>query len=1021
MQRTPLILFLILAIPFVDATILTTHISGTNHVEGYARMNDELLLEVRASIDNDASITPNQVRITTKETTTFPQTCRQTPTETRCLYTEPIRLTGTHTYTTTLHDDDNAALFTQDTLLTIDEYPPSIISFTLPATTASGALPVQIHAQDFAEQLGDTTLCSGISSIKLFLQENNKTVLEKTFPEETCTIEETLLYIHESRALSEQFTLCAEATDALGQTSTPSCQALTYDREPPKLASLTLHPTSALSSTGGTRSIGLTLLDASPLDTSNIIVNLENITGTKDLRTPNRKEGNTYFIDNIFFSPTTQCGIALTATDALGNILQTQKTCTLIIDDEGPDPLVLKTNVLDPDGGYLISTEHAKIIADITETGAGLSPHNVFLNLYPITGESKKQADSCTQTSSALWRCTWENLTITSAQGAYSLELLSSSTDDLGNTFQRNLKEDMDVAPLFVGISDIQHAPANPSNTDILVFSFFVTPLEIQPAVWVNTSAITADGRLQQARCTPSTDKWQCTLTLTNLKPTEQPELIEFVLSNEQGYTTTTTYPIHIYEANPAQQDFFTITGVRMHPKTGIDRKVASTITAPLVLQPYISTRDEQVEIIAQTVLCNETFLAETPQLITEKSKTPLILLKLDPVIAEEPDNIIKMNCYATLYAKKQNTIYTTPELENFTIKIPLYNNPLGTINESTQQRINSINAHIENLEEEIQTWSKANNVLGKLAGIGETIAQVDATLSTTNLVVAGVSQALMTLGKAYMTLPHPGAMAYGAFIYGIGETMWGVGCNLYGLFHLSILLGIWKPGPPLTLDQPLPKLAALVNSCQLCRHTGLYTIPVNKITGPIIADIDETKGIPTTTEQFTQYLWEPQRSIHVASLCLCPQGIEYNLKKERQLSCIYRNCIKEHAKQGLPLTNCDKAYTEQNCLYIESAGWKVGGGNNLAKIFARMYTNLLAEKLPELMLGLAWKAACDPFKGFLVPEAYRCGVEPIFSEELLACSTLSIAPMLLESRFLQGNQFEWDQYNTELLGEDYC
>ena len=1048
-MRGIILLALIVSLPFVIADSLQIQmLSGRDKVNGYARSNDELTLSLLASIDGDNAVTTDQVRISIGAATVFPHSCEEKEGMFLCRYAEPIiNRRGASTYGVILMDDLGESLLQAGQSLVVDDSPPIVLEFSV--NTAGGVGTIFYNIQDGS----DTNSCSGIRKVSFTIAD--KVVAERAFEHETCTLQEAFAFEYDENGEAD---LCVSAVDYLGQ-KTGLCRKIIIDTEPPVLKDASMYkngaPVSFVGREGETVSFGVTIEDLSGISKENVLVNVEKITGkTGDVRISDRVANSTFFVDNLAVNSNSVCEGSMTATDASGHVLQADFKCKLGNDITGSMPVVLRTNFVDLNGDYLLSTKNPKIIAEIFENESGISGQNVFLNLFSITGESKKQADRCVQTRQGFWQCEWSSLVVR-GKGLQTIELLELSTDNAGTMFTGNLKRDIEVSSVGIGISDLQISPKNPLDSDVILFSFFVAPLEITPSVLVNASAISRSV-MQKAQCEPSAEKWQCRVRIADLKPAEDAR-VEFVLKDEQGNAIIEAYPVTVFEAYPVQQKFFRFVGVNINPMLGIDRRTATKTSVPVSVQPVLFS-DKGVEILSQTVRCDETLLSERPIILNEKSKSPVVLLKFDSSVAEQKQDKISTNCAISIIAKKGRTVFTSPEIINFTAKIPLYNNPLGTIDEIVQKKLDAANNHIKSIEKEIRSWEDANRALGITAGIAQTLAQADAASRILHGILSVVSQVLIITGN---TLSNAGQPA-GAVLIALGMGVWG-GCNAQASIHRLLLLSVWMPGPP-TANNPLFKMASFVNSCQLCRHSGEYTLPFEKLTGQIIANIDGKTGKPTSTGNFMQYLWEPQKSIHVASLCLCPQGIEYNLKKERQLACIYRNCIKESAKKGLPITGCDRTYKEQNCVYIDSAGWKVGGSAKLARAFAAMSLTTIVEKIPEIIGGLAWQIGCHPVFG-LMSSAYTCSTYPygatteiaiknmvlaaasasvisgagaspaaaleaavtakVASEgtsvEEIVCGLTSAPAMLQETDFLQGNQFNWNQYSAELTGVDYC
>jgi len=87
-----------------------------------------------------------------------------------------------------------------------------------------------------------------------------------------------------------------------------------------------------------------------------------------------------------------------------------------------------------------------------------------------------------------------------------------------------------------------------------------------------------------------------------------------------------------------------------------------------------------------------------------------------------------------------------------------------------------------------------------------------------------------------------------------------------------------------------------------------------------------EITGFESGGDDEGQWIWNPYKSIHYATSTLCMPAIVYNLKKEKQIKCMYRNCLMNHMTTGLSTTKCDMAFKERECLYVESAQFKKHG-----------------------------------------------------------------------------------------------
>jgi len=166
-------------------------------------------------------------------------------------------------------------------------------------------------------------------------------------------------------------------------------------------------------------------------------------------------------------------------------------------------------------------------------------------------------------------------------------------------------------------------------------------------------------------------------------------------------------------------------------------------------------------------------------------------------------------------------------------------------------------------------------------------------------------------------------------------------------------------------------------------------------------------------------WIYDPYRSIHYATACLCLPGYVFNLEKERQLKCMYRTCLQGNAKVGLPTDTCEYAYKERECLYIESAQYKEHGylGGWLDSLW-----DTLIQNLPSIVLGLAYSATCQEYirdSGTMCQAPSEAG--PLYSTRNVMCAVLGTATSLVElADFIDGG-FSFGDYEHTLDGTDYC
>ena len=137
-----------------------------------------------------------------------------------------------------------------------------------------------------------------------------------------------------------------------------------------------------------------------------------------------------------------------------------------------------------------------------------------------------------------------------------------------------------------------------------------------------------------------------------------------------------------------------------------------------------------------------------------------------------------------------------------------------------------------------------------------------------------------------------------------------------------------------------------------------------------------------------TDYDYSVYKSLDVAYSVGCIPGILYNYKKERQIKCLYRRCLRDRAASGLSTAECDDLYKIRECVYVESAALKGIGFSEFAMFMQGLGCTWLlpgkpytyCESYPDAMtlacgLGLATAAWLD------VGDMYRMFTEIDFNK----------------------------------------
>jgi len=106
-------------------------------------------------------------------------------------------------------------------------------------------------------------------------------------------------------------------------------------------------------------------------------------------------------------------------------------------------------------------------------------------------------------------------------------------------------------------------------------------------------------------------------------------------------------------------------------------------------------------------------------------------------------------------------------------------------------------------------------------------------------------------------------------------------------------------------------------------------------------------------------WIIDPYKSVHYDGLCI-PAYI-YNLKKERQLECMYLRCLEAQDGPVVPKVMCDGNYKVNKCLYLDSAEY-VLGGSNVWTSFKKGLVPAFENTASSMALSYAYRRLCSAY-----------------------------------------------------------
>ncbi|MDO8741007.1 MAG: hypothetical protein Q7J54_05550 [Candidatus Woesearchaeota archaeon] len=1053
------LIFLILTLPFYIANVFATGITvksiyGSNGVQGYRKATDSTNVDVDAQIDGDSSIAPSQVTFGVGDVFS---SCRNMGASFNCSYRSSSFTIDAKSYSYTIHlyDDNSTEVITAPATTTVDNIAPTAaIDVLQNGTNANSNISVTYSVTDTAcADSSCTGKCSGIKEIKLYKYDAANLI--ETIPVNTadCSNEATI-----SRAASlfnygnGSTQACLVAYDNIGQSSSLMCDVFIVDSSDPQISSLQIlsngEAVTYVGSSGVIADVSVQITDSGTgINANSVRAGFSQINPSyASLVYATATGGSCELVSGIYYctwnsiniNATSGVSINFYAEDNAGNNGSATLTYSFMADSSAPSVTYIGTNRSYGNLSYASGLYTGTVKAVITESGSGLEKENVKLNFQDIGGATSVAATNCSSSAST-YTCTWDDIDFSAADISTEdekkiwVDSIKDSTENeaAGLTYGK-VKVDK-TAPVISNIYNISSSGICATSNDELTFYAAVEDNSgIAPSFIVNASPISSLGDIIGSCVNISSSTWNCSAAVQSLYSTAIETTVNVYAKDFAGNDASAIAPVTICQLTDTTSppELVSSSVGTLIPSVGIDRRIVSQTYATIFV-PLSLTLQPNSEILSMDVdvgNCTSDYLAADPYVMNEFSTEPYVVFKISGDLSDV-DSPISIDCKLNLNMRNGNLIYAKPEVEEFSVSIPLYNNALGTVDDSVQDKLDSINSEIDDLEKDIEKWEQWNKWLGIIYGIAGMLQRIDQILQAIKAIVWAILAVLYAI--------------FGWCCATVLDGIWTAICNPITGYH-SFMQVIWPTGfkniGPL---QAAFKIIGMIYTCKLCDfgtwvNIGLQSVPALKEGGGDVnvgnqfreQDPVSTRGTSDVTTAFGkiwsgggavsntvnypvetgQWLYDPYKSIHYAQACLCLPGYVYNLKKDRQIKCMYRSCIEDAAAQGLPTTNCELAYSERECLYVESAAYKLHG---IAKQFFRNFLDLIWNNLPYMILGVAHFLACRHAD-------FTCGTIPTGGWNV-ACGISGVALAILDWEDVSDSPFSFDNYNPDLGGTDYC
>lgn len=993
-----IVLVLTLPISFA-ASLKVTTISGDDKVDGLRRKVDTTTIGISAELD-DGSVTADNVKV--KIGTSSSELSVDSCSGNSCSFTRyDDMIAGKHKFTVLLYNQNDQLIKTTLAYLSVDNIPPVLESFVVsPKGSASGKFNFSYSVSDYAYSLTDSTTCSGIDHIDIYQNDAAKTLI-KTVKVDPTSCKHDGITNYQTAISSGNIEVCAKAFDKFGYESAELCDSFSVDAMGPVIGglSLTLPSGSELGYIkGSTAAVFSTQISEESLDTNKVLADLSSL--NKDSSYKSRKADSCEKVDsvysckwNIIISMTNsiKAVIKVSAVDTSGNFAESSFSKDIKFDARAPVPTFVSTTQGPYLGDYYLG-ETASFVVDFTETGIGMSSGEAYLDMTKI-GKGTMKANSCQKGLSG-WQCFWNDIKVSASHGSDVLIKVSTKTaDDLGNKVKVELGRNFEVEKnpptiMWINVSPI-HGAYDLGETLLLgeqaVINVHVKDSS-EPTGELDFSNFVSGSSILGSACVQAgIDEWDCSFTTP-------------VIEN----SGTNSYTVSIYDFNrnkaertgsiliytldsSASPNYFT-SKVECSP-SAIDREVSSMINQRVYCHVKLtpvkndakpisitlhSCSNDRVEAVSNEGTTNNgaaytsnfkgfSYVQEA-NLFNAESGGYDPYLKFTFKSTEFNVKDVQFYCALSITGAASGQVTATPEIENVVISIPLYDMPLGQLDDNIQKKIDDAK-------------DSANNGIWKLIGTLRKLFKYAEMICNVVSIITNVVSIMSVLGKVFAgteTLARSYPPAYWAargqriawnsatesFHDGALKTM--------GLLKKFCLFTNCQMSPAEEDEAGTKKGTFSSKWFNILGGGGglssaLYGDPNDPTSGGN-NELQTYTGINIvrdwTGKEPSSYL-NAKNSLVLSTLTFCIPGIIYNLDKYRQIQCMYADCLQTSADSGYPISVCEDQKEYATCKYIYGEIFQIIPFTAVFDYYARLVKNALSDPLNIIGFAIGW--ACKP------------------------------------------------------------
>lgn len=776
--------------------------------------------------------------------------------------------------------------------------------------------------------------------------------------------------------------------------------------------------------------------------------------------------------------------IIINATDNLGNSRVESIYYNFIFDDEEPVPSPIKTNHADSRGNYYLGDTNNTIILEIEEAGVGFNNRNVYLNLRNINNNQNAQADDCIKESDILWRCYWRNVRVTASDGSKQISIIkSSSVDDLGNPITGEMAHNIIVDRTAPVINEITYSPAAPTSSDTIIFNIRFSDDSNEAKITIDSSSISSIpshiGYCTTPDCSVNVGDIISSYVVAAVPITAEDPAGNIATKSSQvtilqadADSTPNFFSIKDIELIPSRIDKQVASQINMDIYVHITLQGAGSGS-------IISMKPDCTEMASylhqDPYLMNE--YGYNPYIVL---KTNQNAANLDSLAIKCKLNL-QVRDNERIYAKFEEESVEANVALYGNILGEMEDN-LEEKLQGIENEIEDVEDEIDKWEKWSETFGAYCEIARKMGQLNQAMQALK--MVGWIILAGAYTICKECEGFWLCELCMAIAWALWSILCYISNTVWTFTEGFFWPIGSQQSMDGWKIlGWILKVSCMVFYYCALCDwdvvvqiggsaltqqfggsdvddesklnqnedfELNQIRERSLEDVPnpsdpggEARLSGSSIAtvyDINQITGANSQNPDFSwaynwiidgkqtqlystfggNYMFDPYESIHYAEKCMCLPALIYNLKKDRQIKCMYRNCIKNHLTSGQSVTVCDFAYKERECLYVESAQYLK---HNYEGIFDNLISALLLY-MESLLLGTVISFVC---KDYVKPvkNVEKCPDEPDLAKNQwgpasVACGLLNTMVFWSEFDDISDSDFG-GMGKIELEGEDYC